>query len=91
MNRFIPLPSCVLDEPPENAAAHALPTLFHHDQLRMTPMFPDMSKKRFLNLAAIPACALNTPERGEVFRHPEGTRHWMPCSCRNPIDCSGTA
>ena len=33
----------------------------------MAPMFPNTSKKRFLNLAAIPACAPNMPERGVVF------------------------
>jgi hypothetical protein len=37
-------------------------------------MFLNMSKKLFLNLAAIPAQALNLPERGGIFwrpaRHP---------------------
>jgi hypothetical protein len=40
----------------------------------MTPMILKISKKLFLNLAAIPACVLNKLERREVFwrpaRHP---------------------
>jgi hypothetical protein len=58
----------------------------------MTPMFLNMSKKLFLTLAAIPAYALNVPERGEVFwrpaRHP--TLDALP-HAGTPIDCSGTA
>jgi hypothetical protein len=50
MNRFIPFPSCVLDEPPEHATAHALATLLHHDHSGTTPMFTDMSKNSFSTL-----------------------------------------
>ncbi|WP_139351334.1 hypothetical protein [Rhodanobacter sp. B05] len=61
MNRFIALPSWAPGEPPKHATAHTLPTAFaaHHDRSKMTPIFPDSSKKRFLRLAAIPARALN--------------------------------